>query len=135
MPPKRKTIPNKKKSPPKPSLSKKNNSNKGKKTSTQSTPKANPKSKSTKWSDEQDQFLVDRLLEIKEKGNMSENSFKKQLFGEIAKEMEAALPSEIGAAAKTQTSVLARWQKVSRALDHSIISISLNGPSSKGSIR
>ena len=63
------------------------------------------------WTIEQDDFLLEQLIILKNEGKMSENSFKKQHFCTIAEQLEMKHPAKKGAP-KTGASTGSRWQKV-----------------------
>ena len=68
--------------------------------------------KATSWNADQDKYMIQLLMEKKEEGKMSENSFKKQVFSDVASTIEKKYPAGKGAAPKEAKSVNARWQKV-----------------------
>ena len=79
------------------------------------TEKDKEKAEASHWTDAQDAFFVQLLLEEKEAGNMSENSFKQSTFNGIADKLEEAYPATQGAI-KTGAAIGHRWQKVSSVI-------------------
>ena len=73
--------------------------------------KRKSKAESVSWTDDQDTVLLDGLVKKKSEGRMSENSFKNDVFVELAKSIEEKYPSVKGAP-KSASSTSAHWQKV-----------------------